>query len=190
MCPPPSRALLPPPPLPPPPPLAPSLRDTTRHREGIIVAVGRPARCVNCARLFIFSDSRARDACKCTAYVLAVEHFARSGKSRVGARRWRSKTSGKSDGIPVIPSTKRFAPLTRTRGERKKERAAEEEERQASRWLWQWERRKHDEFIAEIRYARIGVARRRKHSRGETFGGLSTGNFVRFLLSASFVPSS
>lgn len=49
------------------------------------MAVGRPARCVNCARLFIFSDSRARDACKCTAYVFAVEHFARSGKSRVGA---------------------------------------------------------------------------------------------------------
>lgn len=91
------------------------------------------------------------------------------------SERWRLKTSGKSDGIPVIPSTKRFAPLTRTRGERKKERGrGGGRETGESRWLWQWERRKHDEFIAEIRYARIGVARRRKHSRGETSADFPT----------------
>lgn len=99
------------------------------------------------------------------------------------------KTSGKSDGIPVIPSTKRFAPLTRTRGERKKERAR---------------RRKRDRRVggcgsgrganttnSSLKYGmrRIGVARRRKHSRGETSADFQPAtSFVSFYRRVLFPP--
>lgn len=153
--------------------------------------VGRPARCVNCAAtLYFLRLSRARDACKCTVLRPRGRAFrARARGNRVSERE-RSKTSGKSDGIPVIPSTKRFAPLTRTRGERERKRGrGGGRETGESRWLWQWERRKHDEFIAEIRYARIGVARRRKHPRGETSADFQPAtSFVSFYRRVLFPP--